>query len=236
MAGSYVQNTRHYRYYDFLMAAFVTVVLCSNLIGPGKSSAIGSVTFGTGNLFFPFSYIFGDVLTEVYGYARSRKVIWAGFGALAFASLMGQVVIHMPPNPAEPFNRVLQPALELLFGGTWRLLLASLPAFWIADFTNSYVMAKMKLLTQGRHLWMRTIGSTVVAQAVDSLIFYPLAFLGIWKTSELFKIILFNWLFKVAVEVVLTPLTYLVVGWLKRVEQEDYFDERTNFSPFSIAD
>lgn len=236
MAGTYVENRRHYRYYDFLMAAFVTVVLCSNLIGPGKSSAIGPVTFGTGNLFFPFSYIFGDVLTEVYGYARSRKVIWAGFGALAFASLMGQVVIHMPPNPAEPYNRVLQPALELMFGGTWRLLLASLPAFWIADFTNSYVMARMKLLTRGRHLWMRTIGSTVVAQAVDSLIFYPLAFLGIWKTSELFKVILFNWLFKVAVEVVLTPLTYLVVGWLKRVEQEDYFDEHTNFSPFSIAD
>jgi uncharacterized integral membrane protein (TIGR00697 family) len=236
MQDPFVKNTRHYRYYDFLMAAFVTVVLCSNLIGPGKSSSIGSLTFGTGNLFFPFSYIFGDVLTEVYGYARSRKVIWAGFAALTFASLMGQVVIHMPPNPAEPYNKVVQPALEVLFGGTWRLLLASLPAFWIADFTKSYVMAKMKLLTRGKHLWSRTIGSTLVAQGVDSLIFYPLAFFGIWKTGELFKIILFNWIFKVAIEVVLTPLTYLVVNWLKRVEQEDYFDERTNFSPFSIAD
>lgn len=236
MDGPFVENPRHYRYYDFLMAAFVTVVLCSNLIGPGKSSAIGTLTFGTGNLFFPFSYIFGDVLTEVYGYARSRKVIWAGFVALTFASLMGQIVIHMPVNPAEPHNKIVQPALEVLFGGTWRLLLASLPAFFIADFTNSFVMAKMKLLTRGKYLWTRTIGSTVVAQAADSLIFYPLAFLGIWKTSELFKIILFNWLFKVAVEVVLTPLTYLVVNWLKRAENEDYFDERTNFSPFSIAD
>jgi len=235
-AQGHVANPRRYRYYDFCMVAFVTVLLCSNLIGPAKTCHIFGVTFGAGNLFFPISYIFGDVMTEVYGYARARKVIWAGFGAMLFAAVMGQVVLRMPPNSAEPFNQVLQPALELVFGSTWRIVLGSLLAFWIGDFVNSYLLARMKVWTQGRHLWMRTIGSTIAGQAVDSVVFYPLAFYGVLKTSTLVAMVVFNWVFKILVEVVLTPATYLVVGWLKRAEHEDYFDEHTSFTPFSLKD
>ncbi|HMU40921.1 MAG TPA: queuosine precursor transporter [Pseudomonadota bacterium] len=227
---------RNYRYYDLLLGGFVAVLLCSNLIGPAKSCSIAGITFGAGNIFFPISYVFGDVLSEVYGYARARKVIWAGFLALAFSAFMAQVVIWLPPNPNEPFNQIYQPALELLFGGTWRIVGGSMLAFWVGDFANSFVLTKMKVLTEGRHLWSRTIGSTVVGQALDSLIFYPIAFLGIWKTSELMKILLFNWLFKVSVEVLLTPFTYMTVNFLKRAEKEDFYDRNTNFSPFSLRD
>jgi uncharacterized integral membrane protein (TIGR00697 family) len=227
---------RRYKYNDLVMAAFVTVLLCSNLIGPGKACMVFGIAFGAGNLFFPISYIFGDILTEVYGYARARKVIWAGFGALAFAALMGLVVVNMPVDPREPFNQRIQPALELIFGNTWRVVAASMLAYWAGDFTNSYVLAKMKLWTSGRFLWTRTIGSTIAGQAVDSAIFYPLAFLGIWETGTIFRVIVFNWLFKVAVEAILTPVTYLIVGWLKRAENEDYYDRDTNFTPFSLQD
>src|ERR1700742_2481639 len=144
-----VENRRHYRYYDFIMVAFVTVLLCSNLIGPGKTCKVLGVTFGAGNLFFPISYIFGDVLTEVYGFARARKVIWAGFGAMIFATIMGQFVIHAPVDPDEPFNKVMQPALEVVFGNTWRIVVGSIIAFWVGDFANCYVMAKMKVWTKG---------------------------------------------------------------------------------------
>lgn len=241
-----VHNPRHYRYYSLLMAGFVTVLLCSNLIGPGKSCAIelpfalpiiGSVlVFGAGNIFFPISYIFGDVLTEVYGFARARKVIWAGFGAMIFATVMSWVVIRLPVNRSEEFNEVIQPALEVVFGNTWRIVVGSIVAFWVGDFANSYVMAKMKIWTEGRFLWTRTIGSTVVGQGVDSLIFYPVAFAGIWQTDTLLKVVAFNWAFKVAVEALFTPLTYFVVGWLKRAEQEDYYDRKTDFTPFSLED
>jgi hypothetical protein len=231
-----ISNPRHYKYYDLLMAAFVTVLLCSNLIGPGKSCLLFGITFGAGNIFFPISYIFGDVLTEVYGYARSRKVIWAGFAAMIFATIMGLAVIHLRPDPGEPFNDQIQPALELVFGNTWRVVAGSILAFWAGDFANSYVLAKMKILTQGRFLWTRTIGSTIVGQGIDSLLFYPIAFYGLWQTGTLVKVIIFNWLFKVAVEVVATPLTYAVVGFLKRAESEDYYDRQTNFTPFSLSD
>lgn len=265
-------NPRHYKYYDLVMAAFVTVLLCSNMIGPGKSCAIdlklnivpgwgdGGLTwthllvFGAGNIFFPISYIFGDVLTEVYGYARSRKVIWAGFGALLFYVFMSQVVIHLPVNPEEPFNKLMQPALEVCFGAGPRIVLASLLAFWAGDFANSYVLAKMKLWSAGRFLWMRTIGSTIVGQAVDSILFYPLAFASLeglatsmnitlptflkggWVAQTVFQVAAFNWVFKVMIEAVLTPATYLVVGFLKRAEKEDYYDRETNFTPFSLSD
>jgi len=225
---------RSYKYYDLVMAAFVTVLLCSNLIGPGKVCVILGVSFGAGNLFFPISYIFGDVLTEVYGYARTRKVIWAGFGALAFAGIMGLAVVRMPADPAVPFNGQIQPAIELVFGNTWRIVLASMLAYWAGDFTNSYVMAKMKLLTRGRWLWTRTISSTLFGQAVDSTIFYPLAFLGIWEGETILKVIIFNCIFKVSVEAVLTPATYTIVRFLKRAENEDYYDWHTDFNPFSL--
>jgi uncharacterized integral membrane protein (TIGR00697 family) len=231
---------RSYRYYDLLMAAFVTILLCSNLIGPGKSCRVTvlglPLIFGAGNLFFPISYIFGDVLTEVYGYARSRRMIWAGFAALAFATVMAQVIIRMPPNPDEPFNRLMQPALEVMFGNGPRIVAASVMAFWAGDFANSFVLAKLKILTRGAHLWTRTVGSTIVGQAVDSVIFYPVAFASIWTASTVVHVMIFNWLFKVSVEVVLTPVTYAIVGALKRAEGEDYFDVGTNFTPFSLKD
>jgi uncharacterized integral membrane protein (TIGR00697 family) len=232
---------RGFRYYDMLVAGMVAVLLCSNLIGPAKVCTIdlpvlGVLTFGAGNLFFPISYIFGDVLTEVYGYARARRAIWAGFGAMIFATAMSQAILHLPASPDEPFNRTLQPALEIVFGNTWRIALASLIAYWLGDFVNSFVMAKMKLLTRGRWLWTRTIGSTVVGQGVDSLAFYPIAFIGIWEGQTILKVIAFNWLMKVTVEVVFTPLTYAVVGFLKRREGVDIFDAHTRFTPFSLRD
>jgi len=228
---------RQYRYYELVMAAFVTVLICSNLIGPAKISQVdlpllGVVTFGAGVLFFPISYVFGDILTEVYGYARARKVIWAGFAAMAFASLMAWVVVALPPAP-EWQN---QPAYEIAFGSTWRIVLASLTAFFCGEFVNSFVLAKMKVWTRGRRLWTRTIGSTIAGQGIDSLIFYPLAFYGIWESSTLLRVAAFNWAFKVSVEVLMTPLTYAAVGFLKRREREDFFDIGTDFTPFSLDD
>ncbi len=232
---------RAFRYYDFLVAGMVAVLLCSNLIGPGKVCAItlpvlGTLSFGAGNLFFPVAYIFGDVLTEVYGYARARRAIWAGFGALVFATIMSAIVVGMPPSPHEPWNATLQPALEIVFGNTWRIVAASMLAYWVGDFVNSYVMAKMKLWTQGRYLWMRTIGSTACGQAADSLLFYPIAFYGIWTNDALIAVIAFNFTMKVTVEAVMTPVTYFVVNRLKHAENVDTFDEGTDFSPFSLAD
>ena len=232
---------RRYRYYDLVLAGFVAVLLCSNLIGTAKVSEVtlpivGVFVFGVGNIFFPISYIFGDVLTEVYGYARARRVIWAGFIAMVFASAMAWVVVHLPASPTESFNTTLQPAIEVVFGNTWRIAVASIAAFWLGDFVNAYVLARMKVLTRGRWLWMRTIGSTIVGQGVDSLVFYPLAFAGIWEGETLSAVIAFNWFFKVMIEVVMTPATYAAVGWLKRHEHEDYYDTDTNFTPFSLKD
>ena len=230
-----------FRYYDMLVAGMVAVLLCSNLIGPAKVSVmdvpwIGPLSFGTGNLFFPIGYIFGDVLTEVYGYARARRAIWAGFGAMIFATVMAWVVVHMPMSPAEPFNKTLQPALEIVFGNTWRIALASMIGYWVGDFVNAFVMARMKIITAGKHLWTRTIGSTVVGQACDSVTFYPIAFLGIWESTTLVKVILFNWTMKVLVEVVLTPVTYFVINRLKRAEDVDTYDRATRFNPFTLRD
>ena len=228
---------RGYRYYDLVMAAFVAVYLCSNLIGPAKAAQltlplIGPVTFGAGALFFPISYIFGDILTEVYGYARARKVIWAGFAAMAFASLMAWVVVALPPAP-EWQN---QPAYEIAFGSTWRIVLASLTAFFCGEFVNSYILARMKVMTRGRWLWTRTIGSTVVGEGVDSLLFYPLAFYGSGLIPDeiLWKVMLSQFVAKVMVEVLFTPLTYKIVAALKRAEHEDYYDFDTDFTPFSL--
>jgi uncharacterized integral membrane protein (TIGR00697 family) len=220
-----------------MMAAFVTVLVCSNLIGPAKISQIdvpvlGTLTFGAGLLFFPISFIFGDILTEVYGYARSRKVIWAGFGGLAFASFMAWMIVALPPAPFW-HN---QEAYEVAFGSAWRVSLASLVAFAAGEFVNSYIMAKMKVMTAGRWLWMRTIGSTIFGEGVDSALFYPLAFYGsgIIPDDKLPLVMLAQFVAKVGVEVVFTPVTYKVVAWLKRVENEDYYDRHTDFNPFAI--
>jgi len=222
---------RAYRYYDLVMAAFVTVLLCANLIGASKVAQVWGVTFGAGVLFFPISYVFGDVLTEVYGYARARKVVWAGFGALIFASFMTWAVLAFPPAPGWPH----QAAFQTVFGSTPRIVLASLVAYFCGEFCNSYVLAKMKLLTRGRFLWTRTIGSTIVGEAVDSLIFYPLAFLGVWSSDLVAKVLVSNYLLKVGWEAVMTPVTYRVVNALKRAEHEDYYDRDTNFTPFSLS-
>jgi uncharacterized integral membrane protein (TIGR00697 family) len=212
------------------MAAFVTTLLCANLIGASKVARVGPVTFGAGVLFFPLSYVFGDVLTEVYGYARARKVVWAGFGAALFASAMSYVVLAFPPAPGWPH----QEAMRTVFGNTPRIVLASLVAYFCGEFTNSYTLARLKVWTEGRYLWMRTIGSTVLGEGVDSLIFYPLAFLGVWPRELVVTVMVTNYLFKVGWEAVITPVTYRVVGFLKRAEAEDYYDRDTDFTPFSL--
>jgi uncharacterized integral membrane protein (TIGR00697 family) len=223
---------RNYKYYDLVMAAFVTVLLCSRIIGVQKRSEVFGLQFGTAILFFPLSYMFGDILTEVYGYARSRRVIWAGFGALIFAAFMSWAVVKIPPAPDWPH----QGSYEAIFGSTPRIVFASLIAFWGGEFANSFALAKMKIYTKGRFLWMRTIGSTVAGEIVDSMIFYPLAFLGAagWTTEQVIQVTLFNYTAKVLVEIVATPFTYRIVNFLKRAEKEDYFDRKTNFNPFKL--
>ena len=227
---------RHFRYLDYVMAAFVAILLLSNLIGASKPSFVTlpngvEWSFGAGVLFFPVSYIIGEDLTEVYGYANARRVIWTGFAALIFMAFMAFVVVALPPAAGWPG----QHAYEFVFGNSWRIVLASMTAFWAGEFANSFVLAKMKILTGGRLLWARTIGSTVVGQGLDSMIFYPLAFYGLagWPPEQLWQVVISQWLIKTSWEAVLTPLTYLVVGWLKAREGVDIYDEGTDFSPFA---
>lgn len=232
-----MQEPKKYRYYDLIMAAFVTVLLCSNLIGVHKVTSIqlpyfGEYTYGAGVLFFPISYLFGDILTEVYGYARSRKVIWAGFGALIFASLMAGIVTYLPA--ASTMDPARDSAISMIFGQTPRIVFASLVAFWMGEFTNSFVLAKMKILTAGRMLWSRTIGSTFVGEAVDTAVFYPVAFLGTWSNELIISVMIGNYILKVLWEALATPFTYKIVGFLKRAEQEDFYDRDTDFNPFSL--
>ena len=222
---------RHFRYFDYVMAAFVAILLLSNLIGAAKLSTIEGFTFGAGILFFPVSYVIGDVLTEVYGYANARRCVWMGFAALIFMAFMSWVVVAMPPAAGWQG----QAAYESVFGSTWRIVLASIAAFWAGEFVNSFVLAKMKVWTDGKRLWTRTIGSTVVGQAVDSAIFYPVAFLGVWDTATVVTVMVTNWALKVAWEALLTPVTYAVVGWMKAREGVDVYDSNTEFSPFAKA-
>jgi len=219
------------------MAAFVTVLLCSNVIGVHKVSYInlpfyGQYIYGAGVLFFPISYLFGDILTEVYGYARSRRVIWAGFAATIFASLMAWVVTELPPSSTMSPDQ--QQAINLIFAQTPRIVGASLIAFWTGEFVNSFVLAKMKVFTSGKYLWTRTIGSTIVGEIADSVVFYPVAFYGVWSNEQLISVMIGNYFIKVLWEVFATPLTYAVVNFLKRAEHEDYFDRETDFNPFSL--
>ncbi len=231
------EEKRQYKYFDLIMAAFVAVLLCSNLIGVQKVSyvnlpIIGEYIYGAGVLFFPISYFFGDVLTEVYGYKRSRRVIWAGFGAMAFASVMSLIVTSLPPARTMTPEQVA--AVNSIFGQTWRIVIASLSAFWLGEFANSFVLAKLKVWTNGKHLWTRTIGSTIAGEAVDSLIFYPLAFLGTWSTEQVISVMIGNYFIKVMWEVIATPITYRLVAFLKRAEHEDYYDTDTDFNPFVL--
>jgi len=230
----------HFRYYDFVMAAFVAIILLSNVIGAGKFAqiwlpGIGYWPFGAGILFFPISYVIGDVLTEVYGYARARRVIWVGTVAVLFLALMSWVVVALPPAP-EWKN---QAAYEAIFGQVPRIVLASVCAFWAGEFVNSYVLARMKVWTAGRYLWMRTIGSTIFGEGVDSVIFYPLAFLAVpflgldgAPLTFVLQLLVAQWALKVGWEVLLTPVTYVVVNFLKAKEGVDIYDDGTDFTPF----
>jgi len=230
------KTERQYRYYDLIMAAYVCILLCANLIGPSKAATVhlplvGNVTFVAGVLFFPISYFFGDILTEVYGYARDRRCVWAGFAALAFAAVMASIIVALPP--AEEW-RDKQVHVAAIFGSTWRIVAASITAFWCGSLVNSFVLAKMKIMTQGRWLWTRTIGSTICGEAVDSGLFYTLAFYGVWEGAFLLKVMVTQYVLKTLWEVVSTPLTYKMVAFLKRAEREDYYDTDTNFTPFSL--
>lgn len=228
---------RPYRYYEFVMVAFVVVLVCSNLIGPAKAAqihlpVIGAITFGAGVVFFPISYIFGDVLTEVYGYARARRVIWSGFAALFFAALMAWVVVTLPPAPTWPNQAVY----EVAFGNTWRIVAASMIAYFCGEFVNSFVLAKMKVATQGKAMGLRFVGSTVAGEAVDSMLFYPLAFYGagIMPNELVLTLMVSQFVTKTCVEIAFLPVTYKVVQFLKKAEGEDYFDRDTNFTPFKL--
>lgn len=231
-------SNHRFKYYDFAMAAFVAILVCSNLIGAAKlvqffEFRIGDWNlgmFGAGILFFPLSYVLGDVMTEVYGYARARRVVWAGFGAVLFMAFMSWVVVAMPPAPGWEG----QAAYEAVFGLTPRIVFASVMAFWAGELANAFVMARMKVASQGKHLWRRTIGSTVVGQGVDSVIFYPVAFLGVWTTGQVVTVLLTNYLLKVLWEAAQTPVTYRVVAALKKAEGVDVYDTDTAFTPFSI--
>jgi len=229
---------RRLRLFDIVMAAFVTILLLSNVIGAGKIATvdlplIGDWPFGAGILFFPLSYVIGDVLTEVYGYARARRCIWVGTAALVFMAVMSAAVVALPP--AAGWGG--QAAYEQVFGLVPRIVFASMLAFWVGEFLNSIVLAKMKVWTAGKHLWTRTIGSTIVGEGADSLIFYPVAFLGApgFTTDLVLKIMVTQWVLKVSWEVLLTPVTYAAVGYLKRREGVDVFDEGTDFSPFKAG-
>jgi queuosine precursor transporter len=212
------------------MSGFITVLLCSNLIGASKAAQVFGYSIGAGVFFFPVSYVFGDILTEVYGYAQSRRAIWAGFASTIFAAVMSWAIVAIPPAPEWPH----QAAYATVFGATPRIVAASIAAFWAGDFVNSYVLAKLKLKTKGRFLWMRTIGSTIVGQAADTLIFYPLAFSGEWTPELIAAVMASNFCLKVGVETVMTPVTYLVVGFLKRAEKVDFYDAGTDFNPFTL--
>lgn len=230
------ERARPYRYFDLVMALFVAVLLISNVASAAKIVTFGLpfLTFDGGTLLFPLSYIFGDILTEVYGYRRSRRVIWMGFFCTALMSATLWAVGRIPAE-AEWAARVGQQAYDAVLGATPRIVLASLVAYFAGEFSNSYVLAKMKVRTRGRWLWTRTIGSTIVGQGVDTLLFVAIAFAGTMSWGVVGSIFISNYLFKTGLEAVMTPVTYRIVNFLKRAEQEDYYDRDTDFNPFKLS-
>jgi len=231
-------SKKSFKYYDLMLVAFVTVLICSNLIGAGKAAQVelpflGTMIFGAGILFFPISYAFGDILTEVYGYAYDRRAVWCGFAALVFAAFMSQVVIHLTPAPGE-YNSHLQEGLESVFGNTWRIVFGSIIAFWSGSLVNAYVLAKMKIYFKGKHLWFRMIGSTACGELVDSSLFYMLAFYAIWPIEQVIQVAIVQYVLKTSWEILAVPFTYKIVAFLKKKENEDYYDVQTNFSPFKL--
>jgi queuosine precursor transporter len=224
-------TARSYKYLDALTTAFVVILLVSNLLAQ-KVCLLGPFAVSGAVLLFPITYIFGDVFTEVYGYAASRRAIWLGFFGTALLYVVGAIVIVLPSAPDWPN----QQAFATVFGFIPRILAASLIAFWAGEFANSYTMARLKLFTDGRKLWTRTIGSTVVGQAVDTVLVIALTFGGIYPVRTLLNIMATGYALKVGYEVIATPLTYLIINWLKRTEHSDAFDRHQNFNPFAFAE
>jgi hypothetical protein len=216
---------RPYRYLDLITAVFVAVLILSN-VASTKLVSLGPFTFDGGTLLFPLAYIFGDVLTEVYGYARSRRVIWTGFACLGLMVITLFVVDALPPQN-EAFTAIL--------GQAPRIALGSLIAYWAGEFTNSVILAKLKVRTQGRWLWSRTIGSTLVGELVDTAVFLLIAFYGVWPNDLLWTVFVSNYIFKCGVEIAFTPITYQIVNALKGAEREDYFDRDTDFNPLAFS-
>lgn len=248
-----LSSPNRFRYFDVVVAAYITVLIGSNFIAASKIAVLGPIefdlfgqplqlnafVFGAGILFFPFSYIFADILTEVYGYAAARRCVWLGFASMIVTTIFAQMVLAFPPDPGwqfpdGPSGVDKQQAWETVFRQSWRLVPASMIAFWAGEMVNNFVLSKMKLLTQGRWLWTRTIGSTIAGQFADSLLFYPIAFLGVWSNQQVAEVMIMNFLLKVAVEAVFTPWTYLVVGWLKRAENYDAYDVGVDYNPFHV--
>jgi uncharacterized integral membrane protein (TIGR00697 family) len=221
---------RGYRYVDLVTAAFVAVLIVSN-IASTKILLLGPFTFDGGTILFPLAYIFGDILTEVYGYARSRRVVWTGFALLALTATVLALVDWLPPAP----DWELQEGFHAVLGQTPRIVAASLIAYWAGEFANSFVLAKLKLLTRGRWLWLRTIGSTLIGEGLDTAVFLAVAFLGVLPPDLLGAVLVSNYVFKVGVEVLFTPITYRIVGELKRREDEDFYDWNTDFNPFALG-
>jgi queuosine precursor transporter len=218
---------RRYKYIDLVTASFVAVLIISN-VASTKIVLMGPFSFDGGTVLFPLAYIFGDVLTEVYGYGRSRRVIWTGFFWIALAAIIFGLIDVLPAAKDYPFTQ----DFHNILGQTPRIVIASMIAYFSGEFSNSFVLAKMKILTKGKWLWTRTIGSTLVGEGVDTILFIMIAFVGVLPTSLLWAVVLSNYIFKCGLEAVMTPVTYRVVNFLKKVEQEDYYDYDTNFSPF----
>ena len=232
---------KQYRFFDLIMAVFVTVLVVSNIASSAKIVDWGFGLFGVrmafdaGTILFPVSYIFGDILTEVYGYRRSRRVIWAGFACLALSAIIFWIVRAMP-GEATWQGYAGDSAYNAILGGmsTGGIVLASLAGYWTGEFTNSFILAKMKVLTSGRWLWARTIGSTVFGELVDTVMFVVVASaFGVFPWGLFLTLTVTNYLFKCGVEILMTPVTYVAVNALKRVESEDYYDRETNFNPFT---
>lgn len=220
---------RQYKFYDIILGLFVAVLLISN-VASSKILSLGPFTFDGGTILFPISYIFGDILTEVYGYRNSRRVIWTGFFA-AFLMSVIFIIVGRLPSAAGWAN---QEAYDKILGLTPRIVAASLVAYFSGEFSNSYTLARMKILTRGRWLWTRTIGSTMIGEGVDTLLFVMIAFYGVLPGNLLMAVIISNYIFKVGFEIAFTPVTYLAVGSLKRVEAVDTYDYGTNFNPFAL--
>jgi hypothetical protein len=238
--GTNNDTQKNYQYYDLIMVLFVTVLLLSNLLSSAKiidfGASLGPLALITdaGTLVFPISYIFGDVLTEVYGYKRTRRVIWSGFAATALMGLMVWIVGIMP-GEADWNTSVGESGYQDILGGISGLVVASLAAYLVGEFLNSYVMAKLKVRSEGQMLWVRTIGSTLIGEGADTIIFFIIAtILGVFEVDILLSLIVTTYIFKVVIEIAFTPLTYQIVNKLKAIEHEDYYDRHTNFNPFSM--